>query len=156
MIFLNLLLFKKFMICCICLEHNCNVFTSCNHNFCLDCIDKIKTTNNLKTCPLCRHVIKIDHIGVSTRNQKNIVSEINFNSFMFNFIKKINSTKNIQERINEMCIMCNYILNNKEILLKRKKFTNMIYNKLKKFVNHNDSTTNKLNKYIIILQELMY
>lgn len=144
------------MICCICLEHNCNVITSCNHNFCLDCIDNIRTTNNLKTCPLCRNFLQINHIGISTRNQKNIVSEINFNSSMFNFINKFNNSNNLQEKINEMCIMLDFILNNKQFLLKRKFFLNTLYDKINEFIINHNTASYKLNKYVLILKDLIY
>jgi hypothetical protein len=41
--------------CIICLENYPNIFTICNHNFCINCITKIYNYNDKITCPYCRY-----------------------------------------------------------------------------------------------------
>jgi len=48
--------FQKEETCCVCEEFT-KTRTSCDHTLCLICWSKIKSVDNVKSCPLCREVI---------------------------------------------------------------------------------------------------
>jgi len=44
-------------ICPICKAYDCNIKTSCNHEFCDKCLFGFWASSEKQSCPLCRHII---------------------------------------------------------------------------------------------------
>ena len=105
--------------CPICYNKKCNVTTTCNHNFCNECIVTWTSNNEDPTCPICRH-------SFSIKEQQNIIFHKRATrSDTFSYRKK-HTTNTLKEMLDKFVI----IPTRKDQVIEAKKICKFMYNSI--------------------------